>query len=466
MSTDSHMTIKQVGDSDKLSLTPSLFICRVHPLDLDAATIPFRRVLDSLTVGREPAETPAFTVDDGTVSRGHFKIVRNKSRWRLDDLDSANGTYVNGRKTMSAYVDNQDVIRVGNTVFVLTSRCPEDLSWLREYGIVAASHAMARVVNTVRQEVESDANVLLLGETGTGKDLVSSLIHRLSGRTGRFVAVNCAAIPEALLESTLFGSVKGAYTGSVEDTEGLLLGAQGGTFLLDEVGELAPRMQAKLMRAIEDRQVIPVGSAEQIPFKVKLVAATNNVKALRQGDSGFRQDLLARLEDVVLLMPPLRHRKEEIALLLAWILAGIRGDSRPLPTPKFVETLLLYSWPRNVRQLVKVVKTAVRSSPHGQPLHRSTLIEPLNWEASVRGSGVSGDTGKTGPRKRRGVSEPPDGTESEAVVSDRRWHTPPARQEVEWALDAFQNNIAAVARHFGCHRKQVYRWLEMLDIRR
>jgi len=465
-------TIKQPAHGRASRQVPPLFLCTVLPLSPPGTgPLPCARLKSGLTVGRDPEGNNSLALDDLTVSRSHFRLSFRQKRWCIEDLQSSNGVYVNGKRTQSAYVKEQDVIRAGNSLFVLTSHPPENLHWLEEFGIVAASHAMAIVAETVKREAGNSTKILILGETGTGKDLLSSLIHRLSRRPGKFLAVNCAAIPEPLLESTLFGSVKGAYTGSVLDHEGLLAAAHNGTFLLDEIAELPPKLQAKLLRALEDGFVTPVGGTSPVPFDIKFLAATNNVEALRRGDSAFRQDLLARLEDVVLFLPPLRARKEETVSIVDWVLRSSEHSQGQTLTPKFVEAALLFSWPRNIRQLVKAVDSALRSTPAGKPLLEDALSAALSWEKST--SGFS-PTAPTRPLRRADAARQPttqadpgiaQGAQEERPGKKRRT-SPPTRELLLKVLASYDGNIAAVARHFSCDRKQVYRWLEALEINR
>ncbi len=227
--------------------------------------------------------------------------------------------------------------------------------------LLGKSPAMQAVFALIRQAAPGDANVLISGESGTGKELVAKALHYNSPRADRpFVPVNCAAVPATLLESELFGHVKGAFTGAVRARRGLFREAEGGTLFLDEIGDMAPELQAKLLRAIEDRAVRPVGSDETVPVDLRLVAASNKDLVARIQDGLFREDLYYRLAVIPIQLPPLRERREDIPLLAEHFLrraaAGraIRGF-----TPEAMAAVLRHPWPGNVRELENVVERAV-----------------------------------------------------------------------------------------------------------
>jgi DNA-binding NtrC family response regulator len=213
---------------------------------------------------------------------------------------------------------------------------------------------MLGVYKQIALACASDAPVLVTGETGTGKELVARAIHRHGGRAARpFVAVNCGALPEGLLESELFGHVRGAFTGAVADKRGLFEEARGGTIFLDEIGEMSPALQVRLLRAIELGEVRPVGSPRATTVDVRVIAATHRdlERAAREGT--FRQDLYYRLHVFSVRVPPLRERREDVPLLAAHFLAGFasRGRGAASLTPAAVAALAAHDWPGNVREL-------------------------------------------------------------------------------------------------------------------
>jgi two-component system response regulator HydG len=229
--------------------------------------------------------------------------------------------------------------------------------------MIGTSPAMRAVFEMIDRVAGVDASVLVTGESGTGKELVARALHRRSRRSaGPFVAVNCAALPEALLESELFGHVKGAFTDARTAKKGLFVEASGGTLFLDEIAELPLAMQAKLLRALETRQVRPVGGTAEVPFDVNLIAATNRDLEAAIAEGRFRDDLFYRLDVVHLALPPLRSRGGDVLLLAQGILAkaALRMGKRVTGmSPAVAERLLAYAWPGNVRELQNCMERAV-----------------------------------------------------------------------------------------------------------
>jgi DNA-binding NtrC family response regulator len=223
---------------------------------------------------------------------------------------------------------------------------------------MGASALVASLVGEVRRVADTGLTVLLHGETGTGKELVARAIHHLSRRrNGPFVALDCGAVSESLLESELFGHERGAFTGAVQRHDGLLKGAAGGTVLLDEIGNLPPRLQSKLLRVLEERQVLPVGASRPIELDVRFLAATNEELERAVETNTFRRDLYFRLAEYTLRLPPLRQRPEDIPHLTARFLRDFGGPPRRL-TPEALAELQRHPWPGNVRQLRNVTRQA------------------------------------------------------------------------------------------------------------
>jgi two-component system response regulator AtoC len=234
---------------------------------------------------------------------------------------------------------------------------------LRFDDIVGDSNAMRRVFDLVRRVSESDATVLITGESGTGKELVARALHRRSRRpTGPFVPINCAAVPEALLEAELFGHVKGAFTDAKGTRSGLFLQASGGTLFLDEIGEIPLGLQPKLLRALQERRVRPVGGDTEIPFDARIVAATNRDLESAVAEGRFREDLFYRINVIHLELPPLRGRGTDVLLLAQHLIAHFAqagGKSIRGLSPAAAERLVNYAWPGNVRELQNCIERAV-----------------------------------------------------------------------------------------------------------
>ena len=234
------------------------------------------------------------------------------------------------------------------------------------FGMVGESVAMRRVYELIERIASGDVCVLIQGETGTGKELVARALHDASARRGDpFLAVNCAAIPAGLLESELFGHVRGAFTGAVRDREGHFVAAGAGTILLDEIGEMPIGLQAKLLRVLERGEVRPVGGDELRKVDARVIAATNRDLTSLAAERGFREDLLYRLNVVPIDLPPLRKREGDVALLARHFLAreGLRmGRGDVELTPEALEAMILWRWPGNVRQLENELRRLVALS--------------------------------------------------------------------------------------------------------
>ncbi|GIW47513.1 MAG: sigma-54-dependent Fis family transcriptional regulator [Deltaproteobacteria bacterium] len=229
--------------------------------------------------------------------------------------------------------------------------------------IVTQSKKMMEIFELVKNVVDLDTTVLIYGETGTGKELLANVIHFNSPRREKpFVKVNCAAIPEELFESELFGFKKGAFTGANENKRGLFQMANGGTILLDEIGEIPLRLQPKLLRVIEDKKVISLGSERSVDIDVRIIATTNKNLKIEVEKGNFREDLFYRLNVIPIELPPLRERKEDIPLLAKFFLRKYAEKfNKPVKhiSEKAINTLLNYSWPGNVRELENIIERAV-----------------------------------------------------------------------------------------------------------
>jgi two-component system, NtrC family, response regulator GlrR len=249
----------------------------------------------------------------------------------------------------------------------------EDLGWRAE--IITRNPVMEDVLAKAKLVADSDAGVFIFGDSGTGKELLARAIHRASARREHpFVAINCGAIPEQLLESELFGHVRGSFTGAIRDHKGLFQTANRGTLFLDEIGDMPVSLQVKLLRVLQDRKVRPVGSTDAHDVDVRIMSATHRNVEAEMAAGNFREDLYYRLNVVALQLPPLAERREDIPLLASHFLAQLGGKYRKKVTgfaPEAIEQLIAASWPGNVRQLYNVVEQSVALC--------TTPLIPASW---------------------------------------------------------------------------------------
>jgi DNA-binding NtrC family response regulator len=256
-----------------------------------------------------------------------------------------------------------------------------------EKTIVGSSEEIVRVFKMVDKVADSDATILIQGESGTGKELIAKEIHYRSRRAqGPFVSINCGAIPRDLLESNLFGHVKGSFTGAVRDAAGLFQVAEGGTFFLDEIGEMPHATQVKLLRALQEREIIPVGGTQPIKIDCRLVAATNADLEKEVAEGRFRADLFYRLNVIPIKLPPLRHRRDDIPLLVDHFLKRQDPNGAPKTVSKeALELLMKYDWPGNVRELENVMERALVLDESGV-IEGPDLPEKIRFGVQQRGT--------------------------------------------------------------------------------
>ena len=280
--------------------------------------------------------------------------------------------------------------------------------------IVGASAAMEKLKQTIRTVASTQSTVLIYGESGTGKELVARAVHSCSPRAAEpFVSINCGAFPETLLESELFGYVKGAFTGANQNKRGLFEVANGGTIFLDEIGEMDLTMQVKLLRVLQERCVRPVGGSDEIAIDVRVIAATNRDLERQVADSTFREDLYYRLSVIPVTVPPLRERPEDLPLLVNHFLrkyAPAAKKSIVRVVPDSLAALANYDWPGNVRQLENAIERAVALET-GEELHVELPVERAKVRAAAAGVGADGIMSIAG-------SVLPEGMDMEKYVAD------------------------------------------------
>jgi DNA-binding NtrC family response regulator len=294
-----------------------------------------------------------------SVSRQHARLECEGPLWLLRDLDSKNGSFINAARREVGAITAGDTLRLGDWVGVvcwMPQAAVSTQQWFRELvpGLLLSAPTLARF-EALPALAASDVPIIILGETGTGKERLARAIHDLSGRSGELQAINCSAIPEGLAEAELFGHRKGAFTGASEASQGRIVAARGGTLLLDEILDLPAGIQSKLLRALEERAVTPVGSSQLVPVDFRVLSASQ-VRLDRLVQKGeFRADLYARLNGAELELPPLRQRRQEVLRLLGEAMRPLLGA-----TPQFdsacAERLCAYSWPYNVRELIQLAR--------------------------------------------------------------------------------------------------------------
>ena len=315
---------------------------------------------DSLTVGKAPAND--VVLSDSFVSARHLRLERRPGGWRLRDLGSTNGTFLGGVRVTEAELPPGVSLTLGDTEIVLDpSSEPRSAIPPAFEGMISREPAMRQMFQLVERVAPADAAVTILGETGTGKELVARALHRLSGRReAAFIPVNCSAIAESLIESELFGHEKGAFSGAERLRKGAFEEADGGTIFLDEIGELPLDLQPKLLRVLELGEVKRVGASRPLTVNVRVVGATHRDLRAQVRAGKFREDLYYRLCVVPVTIPPLRARRSDVRPLAAHFLARAAPRSLAL---RFADEALAkmesYDWPGNVRQLRNVVQRAL-----------------------------------------------------------------------------------------------------------
>lgn len=305
------------------------------------------------------------------VSASHARLAGADGQWTLEDAGSKNGTFLNGEKvTAPTPLGDGDVIEVGQTIAIyraLSHAGParDDVAMSSVHCFPATLHPpWAHTLATLLRVGRSTAPVLLLGDTGTGKELLARAVHVASGRDGPFVPVNCGAIVRTLVESELFGTRKGAFTGATEDRPGLVRSADRGTLFLDEIAELPEPSQVALLRVLQEREVMPVGATRALPVDLRVVAATHHDLAVRVAEGRFRADLHARLAGHVTHVPRLRERIEDMGLLVADLLQRLAGEraARITFARAAGRALFTHDWPYNVRELEQALNSALAIS--------------------------------------------------------------------------------------------------------
>jgi transcriptional regulator with PAS, ATPase and Fis domain len=425
--TETDQTQHQKGSATQAPL-PGLvliFACgrpRLIPILLSKGTI---------ELGRDGMAALGFS--DSRISRNHARVTFDGDRWAVEDIESRNGTYVDGalvRQRISG--DALRIVRIGRIVFLLRKdiKSFENRAVEIRSGLVVGP-TLRLTFDEIARAARAGDTLHLNGESGVGKELAARLFHTEGpGRRGPFVAVNCAAIPHGVAERLLFGAVRGAFSGAATDAEGYVQVANEGTLFLDEVAELDPAVQGKLLRAVETREVMALGASTPRPVDLRLCSATHRSLRAEVAAGRFREDLFFRIGRPEVRVPPLRERLEE----MPWLIVNevSRVDAGLVPHISFIEACLARPWPGNVRELLTEVRTAARGAVAAG--RKDVLVEDL-----ASGAGQASDALPSASRVGGSAT--------------------PSREKIEEALRVAQGNISQAARTLGVHRTQLRRWM-------
>jgi hypothetical protein len=390
--------------------------------------------LDDVEIGRAPASGHVRTARSlrldlsGTwASERHARLSRSLGKWQIEDLGSKNGTWLDGTRLTRSVLADGDVVDVGHTLFVFL----RGLSWGPADGIDAGAVSalegmptlypdLARRLGQVAAIATSTTSILVYGPTGSGKEVAARAIHAASKRPGPFVPVNCGALPRELVESMLFGHRRGAFSGAIDDEVGLVRTSNRGTLFLDEIGDLPLQAQAALLRVLQEKEVMAVGSTKTVPVDLRVVAATHRDLASMVAAGTFRADLWHRLAGFAVTLPSLAERRADLGLLIARILAT---HERTVEFhPQVARALFAHRWPGNIRELAQVIGAAVALANGG----RITLEHLPTFDERA-----------------------PTTTASDGIDRDR----------LLALLDEHRGNVRAIARVLGKDPVQIRRWL-------
>jgi transcriptional regulator with GAF, ATPase, and Fis domain len=378
-------------------------------------------------------------VPDHRMSTRHAELRRSLGRFVIEDLQSKNGVVINGQKLSRALLEDGDRFELGHTLFLFRAPSVDqpvsdivDDTALPPEGMATLSPTLETELARLQLIARSDTSIVVHGESGTGKELIARAVHRLSGRSGPLVAVNCGALPKTLIESELFGHKRGAFSGALDDRPGLIRAADGGTLFLDEVGDLPAGAQVALLRALQEKEVLAIGAVKPVKVDLRVIAATHRDLDALVERGEFRHDLLARLSGFRLTLPPLRERREDLGRCIATLLKRLAGATaeRVRFDPLAVAALFAHEWPQNVRGLEQCLAAALALTSAEE---RAIELDDLPAEV------------------QRSLSP-------ERLVDDGE--PDPEREALEALLREHRGNVSAIARARGKARMQIQRWLK------
>ncbi len=459
MSSDDETLSNQGPEPRGQSARPRQFLLVALELDrpLEYPSLHGLEELDEVLLGRgasrvwsrqahEGRRQLVLQLPDRWMSREHARLVRAGEQWMLEDVNSKNGLRVNDVPRTRGWLADGDWIELGHTLLLFRETAAAGPAFAPDArtgeprapvpGFATMSPVLSEELAKLARVARTPVPVVLEGETGTGKELLARAYHALSERPGAFVAVNCGALPDTLVQSELFGYRKGAFSGATEDRPGLIRSAERGTLFLDEIGELPLPAQASLLRVLQESEVLPVGGTRPLSVDLRVVAATNRELSRMVREGTFRSDLLARLSGLRLSIPSLRQRREDLGLLVAELLRRLvpPGSRGPSLTPAAARALFLHDWPRNVRELEHCLALAVALSPE------SIDLEHLPAEL------------------RRAPAEP--SSPGPAPAAPRAANADSEREELLGLLREHRGNVSRIAEALATSRAQVHRLLK------
>lgn len=422
---------------------------------------PLARDQARLDIGRAPRSGPpliegrTFLLPDPFASRNHARLVRKGADDFIEDVGSKQGTFVNdARIEQPTRLADGDCIEIGHSLFVyrrtdpLTAVRLADVRSRPVHGPTSTlCPELVRVSSDLERIAKSEQPVLILAETGAGKEIAARFVHDKSGRSGPFVAIDCGAIPPHLVEGELFGHKRGAFSGAHEERTGRIRSAEGGTVFLDEIGNMPAQAQASLLRVVQEREVTPVGADKGKRVDVRWVAATN--ADLFSEGSGFRSDLLARLSGYVACLPPLRKRREDLGFLCAHLLVkhGVRAAAI---TRKAARALFLSGLSGNVRELERALAAAA----------------VLMGDGPIDVGHLSVLSAKSAREEVPKETLPPERVSSGEKIRERPYTRRPSKADIEEALVRANRVQSDAARILGVHERQLARWMDAYGIER
>ena len=396
-----------------------------------------------LLIGRSEM---AALAEDQRVSRRHARVSYDGERFWVEDLNSQNRSVVDGVPVpLGLPKEARQILRVGDSIFLLSY----DIQSFQGSGLKIQDEkvlgpSLQLLCRYAASASQAGGALYITGESGAGKELLARAFHAGRGHGGGpFVAINCSAIPDGMAERLLFGTKRGAFSGADADADGYLQAAHGGTLFLDEVADLSLLVQAKLLRVLETREVLPLGASRPRSIDVRICAASNKPLRAEVGAGRFREDLYFRIGQPEVQLPPLRQRCEEIPWLIA--LEMKRAPANLKIHTSLVEACLLRPWPGNVRELLAAVRTAA----HAAVLAGDSKVDD-------RHLGVTAGTALPTPERLAESSSP----DSVAALP----HEEARRAELETALRHADGNVSRAARSLGVHRNQLCRWLTRYQI--